>query len=126
MKKIILAIVVFLFMAGVLNHSYSQSYYNSNINKNNVNNNNDIIKSSGSALYTDPPKTAATEKLDDSHSGGALFRADPSTGDPGGRPSDGQGVGQETPLRGGFHFLLICGLIYGAVNVFARRRRQQN
>jgi len=113
-KKFILAVAVFLFMAGEVSYAGNGIYTNDDNNKdNNTNKNN--IDTSGGGLYSN---LSASVDASSGDSGGMLYNAAPPGG---GRPGDGGGIGQETPLSDGLPILLVCGLVYGAAVGWRRK-----
>ena len=59
----------------------------------------------------------------DSDSGG-LFRS--SNVDPGDRPGNGDGIGQQAPIGNGVRTLAVCCLIYGIVKLSSKKRNNNN
>jgi hypothetical protein len=56
------------------------------------------------------------------NSGGFFRSGDPD--DPGGRPGDGGGIGQDTPLGDELPFLFFCSIAFGPLVFFRENRKK--
>jgi len=112
MKKILGAILIIMFTATVT--GYSQNY--KNLNSENEN----LTKDQNSySIYNETPLGNPDENSENSNGrGGGLFR---DSSNPDGRPGEGDGIGQETPLDNGLNVLIACSVIYGVVT-FSRMK----
>jgi hypothetical protein len=109
MKKIIVTIMVFLLSATVI--SYAGIFGNQTTS-------NDEYSSQSGALYDNSTKYSRED------SGfGALFSG-PSD-DPGDRPDNGDGIGQEAPISDGVRTLAICCFIYSIIKVCSNTRKNK-
>ena len=107
MKKTLIAITIFLFAATVI--SYAGIYKEQSNNP------------SSSSIYG---SNNSTENNDSGNSGG-LFR-NSTADDPGGRPGNGGGIGQESPVGDGLPILILCSLILFVVKYRNNKKRDKS
>ena len=108
MKKILSTIIIFCLIA--TSTSYAQLF-------NGKSGNGD--SSENTAIY-DNAVNSGNETNDDY---GGFFRS--STADsPGGRPGNGDAIGQEAPLKDGFLFLVGCCFLWFVVKSFNEKRKK--
>jgi len=103
MKKIIIAITILLFAATLT--AYAGIYRETS---------------------TTPSSTNSGSNSDNSDGGnnGALFR-NSSADNPGGRPGNGGGIGQdESPIGDGLPVLIVCSLIFIAVKFWTKKKNK--
>ena len=99
MKKISSTILVFLLATTFIGHA--QLYLNQEIN-------------------TKEFKENPSDNLRGSDNSGGIFKTDaPNLDD---RPTNGEGIGQEMPLKDGLVVLVVCSGLYGIVKTIQRGR----
>jgi hypothetical protein len=64
--------------------------------------------------------TVSTVETTPANSGGFFRSGNPD--DPGGRPGDGGGIGQDTPLNDGLFVLVTCCIFYGTVILYRGKK----
>ena len=110
MKKVFFAIIITLFTANTI--SYAET------NKSQTG----ADGSSGyGALYNNTSNNSGEQSENKS---GGLFRSDADN--PGGRPDNGDAIGQETPVKGGLNILIACCFIFGIIKLSSRKEEEKN
>jgi len=112
MKKTLVSILIFMFTATV---SVCAQIYNNQ----EPGNNNSAGQNGYYSTYSDVTLTNSNENAGSS----GLFK-DTATG-PGGRPVNGEGIGQEAPLGNGLNVLIACSVIYGIVLFFKMKSKNK-
>ena len=93
-----------------------------------------IVTGFAGGIYKDQPKeplssnsiygsSSSNVENDNSGNAGALFRNSNADG-PGGRPDNGDGIGQETPIKDGLPELIGCCLILAVVKYIRRNKKR--
>jgi len=115
MKPLLIAFLLFLFASTTV--SYAGFFKNGQADTNTSHDN----SSNNTNYQTTLNYSEGVEATDN----GGIFSASNPTDDPGGRPGNGDGIGQQkAPIGRGTHTLLVCCLIYGIVK-FSIDRRQR-
>jgi len=117
MKPLLIAFLLFLFASTAI--SYAGFFRNGQTDTKSSYDNSSSNKTSYQTTLDYSEGVGATNN-------GGLFSASSNpTDDPGGRPGNGDGIGQQkAPIGRGTHTLLVCCLIYGIVK-FSIDRRQR-
>jgi len=106
MKKIIITIIIFLFIATLTS--------NAQLFKNREPVNNELA----TGLTNNSSRGSDVE---DNSVG--LFRNGGSAPEPGDRPGNGGGIGQEAPLGDGMTVLIASCIIFGIIKIYNRRKK---
>ena len=101
MKKIIFTILIILFTATATGNAQ-------------------IFKSQD--VGTEKP-SGLNANTQDSNEGGGFFRSEPN--DPGNRPGNGGGIGQEEPIKDGLGVLIACTMVFSLVKIVNNKRRRK-
>lgn len=101
MKKVLITILIFLLTATAT--SYAGIFNQSETKQSNSN-----------------PSNSGEETTDNY---GGFFRSS-SADNPGGRPDDGGGIGQQAPVGNGLYPLVICSLFFGIVKLSSDKRKK--
>ena len=112
MKKILSLFIIFYFIATSI--SYAQFFREKSENDNS--------SGSSSAIYDSNAGSSATET--DDHYEGGFFRSS-SADTPGGRPGNGDAIGQEAPLKDGLPVLIGCCLLLIVIKSVKDRRKKK-
>jgi hypothetical protein len=110
MKKISSLLILFCFIATSI--SYAQFFREQSDDDNSS-------SGSNSAVYDSKTGNSGSENNDDN---GGFFRSS-SADNPGGRPGNGGGIGQEAPIKDGLHVLIGCCLVLAVVKSVNEKRK---
>ena len=77
-------------------------------------------------FFKDKESSSATtsSRNFDTDNGAGFFRN--SNSGPGGRPGDGEGIGQEAPLGDGLNALVACCVLFGFVKIYNDKRKKND
>jgi len=109
MKKILVTILIFLFTATAIGYA---GIFKGQSEDNSSDNNSVSYDSS----------VSNSEEISNEDYGG-FFRSS-SADDPGGRPGNGGGIGQEAPLSDGLPVLISCCVLLGLLKTFNEKRKK--
>jgi len=112
MKKISSLLIIFCFIATSI--SYAQFFREHS--------DNDNSSGSNSAVHDSNAGKTVTETNDDY--GGGFFRSS-NADTPGGRPGNGDAIGQEAPLKDGLPVLIGCCLLLVVIKSVNDRRKKK-
>ena len=117
MKKILISVVIFLFAATTASYA---SFFDNEQEGSNVEHESDSRNGFFSNI-----SSPGNDPFDHANSEG-FFRA--SAGSPGGRPDNGEGIGQqsdeEAPLGEGIYALILCCIVWGFMKGYKNKRQE--
>ena len=108
-------IMIFLFTATTVSYAGpSDPEYNERASNN----------QSGFFSGSDSDNTSSGTNASESPDQTSGFFSSPNADNPGGRPGDGGGIGQQAPLRDGLNVLVACCVLFGFVKFFNEKRKK--
>ncbi|MCL1934630.1 MAG: hypothetical protein FWF53_12555 [Candidatus Azobacteroides sp.] len=121
MKKILISISIFLFTATMISYAgFFNESWDVNCSEAAFDNYGGFSESDNNCYSSGFFNNY--DEISDDYNG--FFRAS-SAGDPGGRPGNGDGIGQEAPIDDGLLPLTVCCVVLIFVKAFYKRRKNK-